>query len=622
MGKPRILVLVESPNKVKTISEILKADSENFYVVKASVGHITKINDSGLYNMGIDPKDHFKIDYVISDDKKKVVQELREQVKVADKVILASDEDREGEQISWSLKKFLHIPENKYERITFHEITKQAIFNALKHPRKIDNNLAEAAQTRASLDKIVGYRLSPISRNAIKAKSVGRCQSAGLKLIVDRENEIINFKPETYFDLSLEFDKKKAHFKAKYRGTAKKEVKRFSSKEDAKVVIDDCLKTSTYKVETIETKERASNPKPPFTTSTFQQEVASKLGISVKTAMSCAQKLFEGINIGGKHIALTTYIRTDDASFAPEFLPILEKYVKKNFGIKYYSPVKKAKKNENAQEGHECLRCIDPEFTPDSLKAFINDDLLIKVYEIIWRRTIQAAMSAAVISETTYTLKNGEHIFTMVSRELLFDGWKKVYSYKDDEEKDGIITETLSVGELITKKDNKATLVLDEKTTTPPARYKEASFIKELEAQGIGRPSTFATIVETILSESRGYCELDNKFIKPTELGMKLSAYLDKNFSDVINIDYTRELEKDLDAIATGKMNKESFLVSFYNNLEKSINKVAPPLPAIEDKICPECGHKLVVRKGKYGPFLGCSNWPACNHIEKIVKNK
>jgi DNA topoisomerase-1 len=609
----RVLVIVESPNKIKTLKEILPSN----YIIKASVGHISEINDSGLHNFGIDPNDSFKTDYKISNDKKDVVKELKNQVDLCFKVIIATDGDREGEAIAWSLKKFLNIPESKYERVTFHEITEKAVLKAIDNPGKIDDDLVLASQSRQKLDKIVGYRLSPIARRQINARSVGRVQSAGLKLIVEREEEINNFVPDTYFDLFLNFVKNSKEFKAKYVGTAKKETKKLGSLDEVKSIVADCKKTNVYTVNNIETKEKLSNPKPPFITSTFQQEVSNKLGIGVKQAMSYAQKLFEGIDVNGKHIALITYIRTDSPEFAPEFLPQLESYVKSNYGDKYYSPIRKGKKAENVQDGHEAIRPVDLTMTPEKLSKFVEDANLLKVYNIIYKRTIATAMASAVTSETTYVIKNDVHLFNLVSKELIFDGYKAVYGSFEDKEEE-TTKETFKVGEIL--KDT--SLEAFEKKTTPPSRYKESTFIKELESRGIGRPSTFASTVDTILSESRGYCVVEDKFIVPTEKGISLSHFLDKSFPDIINVNYTSELEENLDLIANGKLNDIDFLTTFYKKLEEAVNKVQPIEVNSQstDKVCPECGKNLVYRTGRYGPFLGCSGYPSCKHISKVNK--
>jgi DNA topoisomerase-1 len=336
--------------------------------------------------------------------------------------------------------------------------------------------------------------------------------------------------------------------------------------------------------------------------------------------MACAQKLFEGLEVGGKHIALITYLRTDNPEFAPEFLPILESYVKKTYGSKYYASIGKVKKDENAQEGHEALRPVDLTMTPEKLAQYIHDDMLLKVYDIIYKRTLATMMAPAIISETTYTFKNGKHLFNLVSRELIFDGFKKIYTYEDASDEDKPVLVKFNKDEVI----KNGHLEAFKKMTTPPhKRFKEATFIKELESSGIGRPSTFATIVSTLLDKSRGYCVIDKKEIIPTEKGKTLSHFLDTNFPTLININYTSELEKDLDAIAKGKINENDFLKSFYSKLEKSVadahltNATAISQTGQDAIKCPICGAPMVLRTGKYGQFYGCSNYPKCHGIKK-----
>lgn len=610
----KILVIVESPNKCKTLDKILKDGGYKSSKVVASVGHISEIKNGGSYfNTGIEPTNKFKTNYAISKDKEEVVSKIKSLVDKADIVLIASDPDREGEAIAWSLRKFLKLDKNKYKRITFHEITKKAVLSAIENPSDIDDDLVSAAQSRQKLDKLLGYRLSPIARKQVNAKSVGRCQSAGLKLICDRENEILNFKPETYYDLFLNFTKNSNEYKAKYVGTIKELLKRITDKDIVDGVIKDC-NGKDYTVRDIITKEKLSNPKPPFTTSTFQQEVSTKLGISVKKSMEYAQHLFEGIEIKGEHIALITYIRTDSNEFAPEFLPILEDYVKSTYGEKYFAPIRKAKKSENAQEGHEAIRPVNLDMTPEILSRYISDTNLIKVYRIIYNRTIATMMASSVTSETTYEIINGKHLFNLVSKELLFDGYKKVYNYKDDED-DDVSTDTFVKGEKLL--NTKLNCV--EKQTQPPARYKEATFIKELESTGIGRPSTFATIVNTILDKDRGYCEVVDKCIVPTEKGMTLSKFLDESFPNLINVNYTSELEKDLDLIAKGKLDQIDFLNEFYNTMENTIRNMPrkPSGVVISDYRCPQCGSVMYLRNGKFGEFYGCSKYPSCKGIIK-----
>lgn len=622
----RNLVIVESPNKCATLKKILTDAGYTNTIVMASYGHFTIIKDGGKYwNTGIEPDNSFKTNYAVSREKLspkssktylQVVEDLSLQVKAADKVYICSDPDREGEAIAWSLKKFLKIPESKYERITFHEITPKAVLKAFDNPRKIDEKLVDAAQCRQRLDKLTGYRLSPIARKKTSAKSVGRCQSAGLKLIVDREKEIQQFVKEDYWELYLLFNKNDTSFKAKYVGTPTEEIKKFTDIESAKAVKASC--TLPYTVTDIKTASKSSNPKPPFTTSTFQQEVASKLGISIKTAMSYAQKLFEGLEVKGEHLALITYIRTDSTELAPEFLPELEKHIIDTYGKDYYSGVRKTKKGELTQDGHEAIRPVDMSMTPDKLAEYIDDPYLLDVYEIIYRRTEACAMSSSIVNETVYTIMSNNNVFALTSRELAFDGFKRAYKYKEDNDDDELIKETFSLGEKITEA-NDPYIDMVKKTTTPPARYKESTFVKELESKGIGRPSTFATIVETILSDSRGYCTVEDKCIVPTELGIKLVEFLDANFPKFFSISYTAEMEEDLDKVATGKMEWLDFLTSFYNTLEESAGKVIKT-PEPTDEVCPECGKPLVLRMGKWGSFYGCSGYPKCKYIKKATK--
>lgn len=608
----RILLIVESPNKVKTISSILKELGYKNIIVQASVGHISHIKDSGDYNIGVDLT-NFKIDFEISPDKREVVSKLKEQVRLSKYVLLGTDPDREGEAIAWSLKKFLNIPDNKCARIFYHEITKPAIEKALNNLTEINDELVEAAQTRNSLDKIVGYRLSPLARQQVNARSVGRCQSAGLKLVVDKEKEIQNFKVETYYELYLNFKKNKNDFKAKYIGDDKKDINKFKSRDECEKIGKDCYQ-KPYSINNTETKELNQNAPLPFITSTYQQEVSSKLGVSVKDAMAYAQKLFEGIEINGKHVALTTYLRTDDTTIAPEFIPEIKKYIEKEFGKKYIGTIKSKKSNNNAQGGHECFRVIDLSMTPERVKNYINDPKLIKVYDLIYRRTIASVMSTRKISDTQYTIVNGKHRFLLSSKEELFDGWKAIYNYQDDKEKEEVLKETFKKNEEL--KDTKLESV--EKTTQPPTRFTEASLIKTLDKLGIGRPSTYATIISTLLDPTRNYCKVENKKMVPTDLAFKLVDFLDNNFNEIVDSSYTAGLEKSLDKIADGKLTRVEFLKAFYSKLSSDINKI---LPEDAERVCPECGNKLVIRRGKYGMFWGCSNYPKCHHIENLKKS-
>jgi len=622
------LVIVESPNKRATLMKIFTDAGYKNTNVMATYGHFSIIKDGGKYwNTGIEPDNNFKTNYQISREKLspkssktyyQLVEELTLQAKAADKVYICSDPDREGEAIAWSVKKFLKIPDSKYERITFHEITPKAVLKAFNNPRKIDNYLVDSAQSRQVLDKLTGYRLSPVVRKKTGAKSVGRCQSAGLKLIVDREKEIQRFKAEDFWELYLLFEKNGTNFKAKYVGTPTEEIKKFTNLNAANDTKASCK--IPYTITDIESGIKYINPKPPFTTSTFQQEVFRKLGISTKTAQSYAQKLFEGLEVNGEHIALITYIRTDSTELAPEFLPELENHIISTYGKEYYTGVRKVKKSELAQDGHEAIRPVSMAMTPEKLAEYIDDPYMLEIYEIIYRRTEACAMAPTAINETVYTIESNKNLFSFTSRELSFDGFKRAYSYKEDNEDDEVIRETFSLGEQITQ-ENDPHIEVVKKTTKPPVRYKEDTLIKELEAKGIGRPSTYNTILDTLLSESRGYCTVEDKCIVPTELGIRLIEFLDANFPQFFSISYTSEMEADLDKIKEGKLDKLAFLTEFYNTMEDAANKIVKT-PEPTEEVCPECGKPLVVRMGKWGPFYGCSGYPKCKYIGKAKPAK
>ena len=609
------LIIVESPNKVKTIGSFL---DKNKYTIAASVGHITKIKDSGLYNLGIDVKGNFDIDFVVDDSKRDVVKKLKELISRSDNVYLAADPDREGEAIAYHLKEQLKIPDKKLKRITFHEITKRAVTEAIAHPGKIDYNLVDAALARASLDKIVGYRLSPIARNKVGCRSVGRCQSPALKLIVEREEEIVNFKSKKYYEIWLPFTKNKLEYKAQFKGLIKetKNKPTIEDKEYAEKIVSDC-KGYPYIVHKIESSDRSLSPKPPFTTSTFQQEVSSKLGYSVKTAMGYAQKLFEGLNIGGQHIALVTYLRTDSTSMDPEFKENLKTFIKDNYGKEYLGEEKKEKKSKNQQDGHECFRVIDLSMTPEKLASYVYDQQLLKVYNLIYCRTVASLMSNAIINDVDFIIKNGEYKFIYSEHAVKFDGFRKVYALDDEEIVQGL---DVCVGEKLETKY----LELLEKSTKPPKRYSESSLVKKLEDLGIGRPSTFASIISTLLDPVRGYCEETGKALAPTEKGIKLVHFMNEAFPDIVDYNYSARMEESLDKISKGELTKLDFMKSFYSDLEnqikgaKGVESQKEIAEEVEGRTCPNCGRTLVKRHGQFGDFLACPGFPKCRHTEKI----
>ncbi len=601
--KDRVLILVESPEKAKTISRIFRNEGYSNVTVQATVGHFTKLKDGpGYYNTGIHPEDGFKMDYVVDPSKKEIVSKLKEQVKYAKEIYIASDPDREGEAIAWSCLKFLGIPKNGYKRATYHAINKKDIFEGIENARKIDDDLVNAAHARSCIDKGIGYRLSGVAKASVGAKSVGRVQSAALMMIVDREEEIRNFKPERYIDLFLKFKKGESEFKAKYQGTDEKAVKRLDSEEQVDAVYSDC-KDSPFVISDILHKDRNENPKPPFSTATFQQECSSKLGLTVKQAQDSAQKLYDSGKI--------SYHRTDDERFGEEFANELKSFALKTYGKKYTSgKVTEGKRDENAQEGHEGLHVLDLGLTPDKYAEEAPSELLAKIYRIIYNRTVACALKPAVISETKYLIANGKHRFALSSNELRFDGYRTVYNYRDESDEGKAMRESFDEGEVL----KSCSFDPVEKQTQPPARFKEATFVKEMKESGIGRPSTYTSTIETIKSESRGYCKVEDKCLVPTQLGIDLVHFLRKEFPDLISVGYTRDMEKDLDSIACDKLDYLKFLKGFFDHLEESAAKAEGGAK----RSCPECGKPLVKRKGRYGFFLGCSGYPDCKHIEKI----
>lgn len=611
----KILIIVESPNKVKTISSILKKAGYANATVMASVGHIMALGNGGpAYNSGIYPKQKFRMNLAVPEEKQKVVNGISAQAKTADKIFIMTDGDREGEIIAWSIIKFCKLPESKCFRAIAHEITPKALVEAIEHPIAFNDNLVNAGLTRMMIDKLIGYGLSPLGKKYIGAKSIGRCQSVGLKLVSDRETEIANFIPELYFDLYLNFVKDSIPYKAKYVGYGDEVLEHFTKQADVDAVISNC-KNTPFVIANIDKVEHQESPKLPFCTASFQQEAANKLGLRVKDAMSCAQKLFEGININGEHKGLITYMRTDSTEIAAEFIPELKQFVRDQYGSDKYIGPKKSKKKATDQDGHEALRVSDVTLTPDILATHINNNLLLKVYRLIWQRTVASVMPNAVIGETVYTINNNVHKFVLSNKELLYAGYKAVYEFEDNQNLSTPIS--FQLDEQLEHTDLESV----KKFTKPRPRYTEASLVKELQQREIGRPSTYASIVETILSPTRGYAKLDEKHIVPTDRGMQLAEYCNRSFPTLINLNYTKEMEETLDKIAAGKTVWLDYMEIFYKNLQEIIEStsetgIAPEMP---EKECPNCGSPMVVRRSRFGRlFYGCSTYPKCNGIVGI----
>ena len=597
------LVIVESPSKSKTIEKYLGKD----YKVVSSKGHIRDLATSGPLGLGVDIEHGFTPKYIPIPSKLNVIKSLKKDVKNSDLVYLASDPDREGEAIAWHLKDALDIKDKNYRRVLFNEITKDKVLQAMENPTVIDDDLVKSQETRRILDRIIGFRLSKLLQSKIGAKSAGRVQSVALKLIVDREREIDAFNPEEYWTITAHFDK----FDAEYFDEKIKEIKDLIKSE---AEADEILKNigEKYKVLNVEKKKGTRKSKLPFITSTLQQEASNKLGFPAKKTMSLAQKLYEGVELGDETVGLITYMRTDSTRLSDDFIKPAKEYIEKEFGKKYVGYVKQGKKKDNVQDAHEAIRPTSVLREPLKVKEYLNNDEF-KLYSLIYKRAIASLMADAILDQTTVVLDNNGYTFKTTGSIIIFDGYLKVYG--DYESKENKEIPDFVVGE------EKITDDVEKKQhhTQPPARYTEASLIKELEELGIGRPSTYATIIDTI--KSRDYVTLEEKKFKPTEMGIETTDKLQEFFSDLINTDYTRDMEDDLDSIADGKLVWNEVLKKFYELFEPRVKEAFTDMekkaPEQTGETCPNCGSPLVVRKGKFGEFVACSNYPACKYIKK-----
>lgn len=615
MKNNKLLVIVESPNKAKTITNILKNAGYSNATVMASVGHIIELKDGGpAFNSGIYPDKGFTMNLAVAEDKKKIVSNIANQAEVSDKIIIMTDDDRAGACIAWSLIKFCKLPKEKCIRAITHEITPKAVINALENPVPFDDNLVAAEFARMMTDKLIGFSLSPLAKKYIGAKSVGRCQSVGLKLVSEREKEILDFVPELYYNLYLKFIKNGIEFTAKYYGFKEEPTEKFTKLEDIEAIISNC-KNTAFIVESVETITHKESPKPPFCTATFQQEASNKLGLKIKDAMSCAQKLFEGINLNGKHLGLISYIRTDSTELASEFIPELKAFITSTYGIDKYQVPRSSKSKATDQNGHEALRVTDLSMTPEKFANYTTNELLVKVYKLIWQRTVASAMPNAVILETICTINNNGHKFKHSSNIIIDEGYRVVYGYSEGDSVDN--NKLFLPGDILTNTN----LEYIKQFTKPKARFSEASLVKELQRLEIGRPATFANIVETVLSPTRGYAKLEEKCIVPTDRGIQLADYCNRSFKTLININYTRQMEESLDKIASGTLNLLDYMTNFYKHLLEVIANTEETGLAtdLKEKVCPECGSTMIVRRSRFGKlFYGCSTFPKCRGIINI----
>lgn len=600
------IIIVESPAKCKTISKYLGGD----YTVVSSKGHIRDLATSGKYGLGIDIENDFKPSYEIIKGKKKDVKYLKDLIEKADHIYLATDPDREGETISWHLYDELKVPDEKYDRIVFNEITKDVVLKALKNPRRIDMNLVHSGEARRFLDRIIGFRLSKVMQSKTAGKSAGRVQSVALKLIVDREREILAFIPKEYWTIEADFKDFKANLE-----TYKEKAIEIPNEKEADKILDSL--TNTFTIKSVEEKEKKRSAKEVFKTSTLQQACSNKLGFAASKTMKIAQKLYEGIELEDGFHGLITYMRTDSVRLSDEFTKASFAYINSKYGKDYVGYVKKGKKTENVQDAHEGIRPTNINYEPDKIKKYLAPDEY-KLYKIIYYRALASLMADAKFNSTTVLLDNNDYGFKATGSVLTFDGYLKVYGDYEDQE-DTILPDFKNYKAGIILSD---TITKTQHFTKPPARFTESSLIKELESLGIGRPSTYATIISTI--KDRGYVTLEDKKFVPTEVGFETTDKLQEFFSSIVNVKYTANMEKDLDEIAEGNEDYKKMLKDFYDNfaplVDNAFKNMEKKKPEETGEKCPECGSPLVIRKGKYGQFTACSNYPTCKYIKKENK--
>ncbi|MCM2137701.1 type I DNA topoisomerase [Vagococcus fluvialis] len=612
----KYLVIVESPAKAKTIEKYL---GKNYKVV-ASVGHIRDLPKS---KMGIDIENNYEPGYINIRGKGPVIKELKKYAKKADKVYLAADPDREGEAIAWHLAHILDLDLEDNNRVVFNEITKDAVKAAFKEPRKINVDLVDAQQARRILDRLVGYSISPLLWKKVKkGLSAGRVQSIALKMIVDREEEIRNFEPEEYWSITGDFVKGKTKFKANFYGVDGKKLK-LNNAEDVKTVTEK-LTSRDYDITKVTKKERKRNPAVPFTTSSLQQEAARKLNFRTRKTMMIAQQLYEGIKLGKGQgtVGLITYMRTDSTRLSDTAKNDVFNFITETYGKEYTNGAPKVKKNaQGAQDAHEAIRPSSVLRTPESIKEFLDKDQF-KLYSLIWSRMVASQMAPAILDTMRVDLEQNNVKFVANGSKIKFPGFTKVYiEGKDDgkEDKENVLPD-LTEGEVVKSAD----IEPKQHFTQPPARYSEATLIKTLEENGVGRPSTYAPTLETI--QRRYYVKLNARRFEPTELGEIVNTLVVEFFPQIVDVNFTAEMEQDLDKIAIAQENWVDVVDRFYKPFAKELEKAEKEIEKVQLKDepagfdCEECGNPMLIKLGKYGKFYACSNFPDCRNTKAIVK--
>jgi len=612
----KYLVIVESPAKAKTIKKYLGSS----YKIKASMGHIRDLPKSQI---GVDLKNNFEPKYINIRGKAELINELKKEAKDSDKVFLATDPDREGEAISWHLAHLLNIDRQDKCRVTFNEITKNAVTKAIKAPRPIDSDLVDAQQARRILDRIVGYQISPLLwRNVKKGLSAGRVQSVATKMICDREREIDSFIPEEFWriDATLRKDDGKT-FVSRFFGVKGKKLD-LKNREDVDSVLQG-LKDQSFIVRKVKHGEKKRTPAPPFITSTLQQEAARKFGFSTKKTMMLAQQLYEGVEIEGEgSIGLITYMRTDSTRVSEEALSMSREFILKNYGDKYLPEKARIYKTKSAaQDAHEAIRPTTADLPPERVKSSLQRDLF-RLYKLIWDRFIASQMEAAVYDTMAVDMEAGDYMFKSNGSRVTFKGFLILYEEgtdeENDEEKETMLPQ-LTEGEKVKPVDIKPT----QHFTQPPARYTEATLVKAMEEKGIGRPSTYAPTISTIIS--RGYVVKEKKFLLPTELGKIVNQLMEENFNDIVNINFTAGMEAQLDSVEEGRKKWRELLEEFYKGFEETVKKAGEKISKVElpveesGEVCEKCGRKMVIKMGRYGKFLACPGFPECRNAKPIL---
>ena len=609
------LIIVESPAKANTIKKFLGGNTK----VVASMGHIRDLPKSKL---GVDIENDFEPEYINIRGKGDLIKSLKKDAKSAKQVYLATDPDREGEAIAWHLAHILDIPEDSVCRVTFNEITKETVQASMKEPRKIDMNLTDAQQARRVLDRIVGYKMSPVLWKKVKpGLSAGRVQSVAVKLICDRENEIENFIPEEYWNIYAIFldEESQKKFEAKFYGKNGKKIE-LHKKEEVDEILS-AIENGKYIVTDVKNGEKKRTPAPPFTTSTMQQEASRKLGFTLKKTMSVAQGLYEGVKVPEKgSVGLITYMRTDSTRISEEARAAAKAHITSAYGEKYYEN-RYYRTNGNAQDAHEGIRPTYVELVPEKIKDSLTADQY-KLYRLIYNRFIASQMAPAIYDTISVNIEVNKHIFKASGQNLKFKGFMTLYVEGNDdnvEDEESTSIPNLKIGSEVIKQK----LEPKQSFTEPPSRYTEASLVKELESKGIGRPSTYSPTITTILE--RHYIEKDKKQLVPTELGKVVNKLLTENFEDIINVEFTAKVEEEFDQVAEGKEPWKQVIREFYGPFEKEVEKVETELEHVklEDEVtdvpCEVCGRMMVVKMGRYGKFLACPGYPECKNVKPFV---